>query len=171
MIHSRLHQILIGIFCFGLSGCGKVSDRELVYRQDVLVNNALKDLPLLASFKSRYPHSEHFISYVTGENGRTTWNSKALLFGRYILHMTAPAIIDRKSLKVSLEGEPAFQLREVTSITPLPDGRQQAFYGKTVKFSADDWRRVEASEGDFGVLGIQLKKDKPVPGFTDFVKY
>jgi len=152
-------------------GCGRAGDGEIVKRQDEIVNKALEEIPLLRAFKSRFPDSRHFISYITGKDGSTTWNSKAALFGRYVLQMRVSVNIDRDTFKVRLDSEPAFELKEITAITALPDGRQQVFYGKNITFDADGWKRLEASDGDFETLGIKLKKDQQVEGFSDYSKY
>ena len=84
--------------------------------------------------------------------------------------MRVPATIDRDSLDVRLDAEPAFELKEVTTITVLPDGRQQVAYGKILAFNAADWKQL-ATGGDFEALGIKLKKDQPVPGFSKHSRY
>jgi len=159
------------IACLSFAGCAQADDTEMVKRQDKIVARALEELPLLRAFKNRFPDSRHFISYITGKDGRTTWNSKAALFSRYVLQMRVSASIDRNTLKVRLDAEPTFELKEVTAITALPDGRQQVFYGKNIVFNAADWKRLEASGGDFEALGFKLKKDQPIKGFSDYSKY
>lgn len=166
-----LRVMLAVIACLSAFGCARADEGEMVKRQDEIVARALEELPLLRAFKNRFPDSRHFISYITGKDGRTTWNSKTPIFGRYVLQMRVPARIDRDTLKVHLDAEPAFELKEVTAITALPDGRQQVFYGKNVTFTAADWKRLEAANGDFEVLGIKLKKDQPIEGFSDYSKY
>jgi hypothetical protein len=168
---AKFRLVLFAATCFTLSGCGRLSDRELVIRQDEIVAKALKEVPLLVAFKARFPESVHFISYVTSKEGRTKWNSKSAIHGRYILHMTVPIGIDRKTVQVTLKEEPSFQLREVTFIESLPDGRQSIYYGKKVKISFDEWKRLEASGGDFKVLGLEIKRNSPVSGFSDYTGY
>lgn len=148
-----------------------MNDSELVKRSDEIVARTLKEEPLAAEFGRRFPKSQHFISYITGRNGRPTWNSKAPLFGRYVVQMKVRVNVNRDTGKVQFDAAPAFELREVTSIAALPDGRQEVSYGKTVRLTADDWNLVEANGGDFGVLGIDLKKDQPVAGFADVLRY
>lgn len=159
------------ITCLSAFGCTHADDREMVKRQDEIVARALEEISLLRAFKKRFPDSQHFISYITGKDGRTTWNSKTALFGRYVLQMRVPANIDRDTLKVRLDAEPTFEIKEVTAINVLPDGREQVSYGKSIIFDAADWKRLDATDEDFAALGIKLKKDQPIEGFSDYSKY
>ena len=168
-----IYFVLILIACFMGAGCERADedDSAMIMNQEIIVACALKEEPLLGAFNNRYPKSVHFISYISGKDGQTTWNSKSPLFDRYVLQMRVAATIDRKTLKVQLRGEPSFQIKEVAEIAALPDGRQEVHYGKTFTFSAADWKRLEAAAGDFEVLGIALTKDKPVVGFSDYSTY
>ena len=73
--------VIVGLSAFG---CGRADDINIVKRQGEIVARALEQIPLLRAFKKRFPDSHHFISYITGKDGRTTWNSKAAIFGRYV---------------------------------------------------------------------------------------
>jgi hypothetical protein len=152
-------------------GCLRGDDDQLVKNQDQIARNALSTVPLLRSFKNQYPKSQNFISYITGADGQTTWNSKAALYGRYVLQMSVPVRINSGPLNVQLVGTPSFEIREVTAISTLPDGRQEILYGDTVKINLTDWKKLQAANGDFNAIGVKLKKNKPVKGFGDYSKY
>ena len=164
-----MNRVLFVLFMFVL-GCTRRSDRELVQRHDEIVAYATSDVPEFKAFKQCFPESRSFISYITGQNGDPTWNSKAPLFGRYMLEMTVPIRIDRETFRVTPTASPDFTFREISDISNA-SGREVISYAGAIPFSLADWEKLKAAQGDFDKIGIQLKKNQPVPNFGDFTYY
>jgi hypothetical protein len=144
------------------AGCG-TSGRDDYART---VASAIGTEPNVRSFDALFPNGEHFISYFTGLAGQPLWNSKAGLYGRYVLTMQFDVALDRKAGTLTASGQPEFHLVEVESITALPDGRAEIRYGPTQEqFGPVEWRKLVESGGDLSVLGIDVKKEQPVAGF------
>jgi hypothetical protein len=109
-------------------------------------------------------------------NSPLKWRLSAGLHDRYLFVMETDIVfaqIDPETDEVISPGshdQPAFSLWEVSSVSaPLvlferrhayPSSRTQI---KTL--STDEWKRLVAAQGDFAVLGIQLKRNDPVPNF------
>ena len=98
------------------------------------------------------------------------WFTTALFGGRYEMQMTVNVRIDRRTGQViEVIGEPRFLLLEIDEIQePASAGYRAA--GQR-EFGSHEWHEVVASKGDFAVIGIQLNRDGPVPGFKRYVAY
>jgi hypothetical protein len=162
--------LAITVVFYGV-GCNRSNDGQMVWHQDQIVAKALQEVPLLKDFQRLFPESQHFITYITGKDGPPTWNSKTPLFQRYVFDMQVPIEIDRNTFKVRLTGQPSFYFREVTVITTLPGGRQDVHYGESIPFDLTGWKKLVTVGGDFQSLGIRLKRDQPIVGFSDYSKY
>jgi hypothetical protein len=155
---------LAAIIC--LIGCNSPgSEKNVAEDYDKSLADGLTSLKDASQFEKLFPKSEHFISYYTGD-GTHIWNSKAGLYGRYVLSMQVEIKIDRNTHKVSANGEPKFYLNEVTSVKQLPDGRASISYdGAQVTFGREKWQLLIQRNGDLSVLGFTPKTDAPVSGF------
>jgi len=162
---------LIALIIFSAFSCTRDNKDEIVAHHDQIVAQALKDVPLLRAFKERFPESKHFVSNITGQYGPPTWNSATPLYGRYVFWMIIPVSIDHQTFKVYLDGDPSFYLHEITAIGFLPGGRQNISVGDDIHFDAKMSMKLRATNWNFETLGIKLKKNQPVPGFSNYVAY
>ena len=91
------------------------------------------------------------------------WQTDALFGGRYELVMTERVRVDRRSGRVTeLIEAPRFQFLEIEKT----DGSRTNFRQATQReFGVDQWRQLVKAGGDFSVIGIQLDRNNPVPGF------
>ncbi len=93
------------------------------------------------------------------------------LYSRYEFHLTIGLKLDKTWTKVVGLDKPQFQLNEVKEIERLEDGRFYLSYGDMQKrFDEQDWKKLYTARGDFSVLGIDLRKDQPVPLFAEYWK-
>jgi hypothetical protein len=110
-------------------------------------------------------------------NSPVRWCLTAGLHKHYLLIMKTDLVyakIDPETEKIISPGsheEPVFCLREVSSISIMPrfvlfEQRYAVPKSKEVKIlTADEWNKLVKADGDFSVLGIELKKDDPIPDF------
>jgi len=110
-------------------------------------------------------------------NSPVRWCVTAGLHKHYLLIMKIDIVfakIDPETEEIISPGsheEPVFSLWEVTSVSITPRfvlfGQRYAFpNSKEVKtLTSDEWNKLVKADGDFSVLGIQLKKDDPMPNF------
>ena len=164
-------RLVVVVFPFALlfASCG--FDRNLVGKHDEVVNKALSEVSLFSEFKTLYPDSKHFISYIGIRGKPKTWNSKTGLYGRYTLHMAVPVSVDPGNLKVQLTGTPTFHLYEVASIGKAANGNTHISYADTINVSVEQWAKLVSNHGNWNAAGISLKTDKPVAGFRDYWVY
>lgn len=157
--------LLSAIIC--LVGCYLLgSDKNVAEDYAKSLADGLTSLENASQFEKLFPKSEHFISYYTAIYGTPTWNSKAGIYGRYVLTMQFEIKVDRNTYKVSAMGEPKFYLDEVTSVERLKDGRADIHYdGIHIMFGQDKWQLLIQHNGDLSVFGITPKTDAPVSGF------
>lgn len=94
---------MVALACMVI-GCKDKRDRQMIEKQGDIAAEAIRTIPLLQQFCSRFADGHHFISYVTGKESQTTWNSKVGLFGRYVIDMQVRTAVDRSTLKLSLVG-------------------------------------------------------------------
>jgi len=102
-----------------------------------------------------------------------TWTTIAYLYGRYELWMKIEVRVDyNKCIITEFEGDPKFYLFENKSIELLPTGQRSARNedpDKVPKVDSETWKKVEAANGDLGVLpGID--KNKPLVNFGEWRK-
>lgn len=131
------------------------------------VSSGRATIPHVQQFERLFPGSLHSISYSTGEYGPPTWNSKAALHGRYVLTMQMPLEISReRRSRIVSHGKPTFYLMEIKSVANTPDGRVEVLSGPThATFGPAEWDKIVRSGGDLSVLGLEIRKGEPVPGF------
>jgi hypothetical protein len=110
-------------------------------------------------------------------NSLVRWRLSAGLHKRYLVVMETDIIfaeIDPETEEIISPGshdEPVFSLWEVDSISIYPQlvlfGERHAWAEreKVKTFNNDEWKELVKADGDFSVLGIELKKDDPIPDF------
>ncbi len=140
------------------------------YGQTVI--NGRRTIPYAQQFSELFTNRQEFISYYTGAFGPQTWNSKAGLYGRYVLSMQMRIRMDKTGTNIVNFEPPSFLLREITRIRNSPKdpggGGQLLLDGvpqSTRRFSAAEWEQLVKSRGDLSVLGFQVDTNHPVQGF------
>ena len=123
------------------------------------------NIPWVRDFMRLFPGTRNSFSYYTGQFGSPNWNSEVALYRRYVFTMQVPVTFDWSRTRVVGWGKPTFVLMESTTVTPLPTGQSEITHGAYLNFGEDEWRRVVEDGGSFSSLGIELIKDRPVPGF------
>jgi hypothetical protein len=104
------------------------------------------------------------------------WRLSAGLHKRYLFVMETHIVfakIDPETGEVIAPGshdQPAFSLWEVSSVsTPLVLFQKRYALPSSLSqiktLSTQEWKRLVNAQGDFALLGIQLKKGDPVPNF------
>lgn len=146
-----------------VAGCGRSG---ATYNQAVA--SAVSSEPYVVAFDKLYPGSEHLISYFAGQHGTPQWNSKALIHGRYVLTMQFDVSIDSSGTQVTAASPPQFHLVEVSGVTTSPGGQTSISYDGAFQrqFGIQEWKTLEASGGDLSSLGIEVKRDQPVPNLA-----
>lgn len=135
---------------------------------DLTIANGKASIPSAAQFQELFPKSRHFITYYTGREGPSVWNSKAGIGNRYVLSMQFPITLDRANARVTTFGNPKFVLNEVTNVSQLPDGRYSILYGQQINFERDTWQKFVTSRGDLSVLGLS-EPIQPTSRFDEIV--
>lgn len=110
-------------------------------------------------------------------NSPVIWRLSAGLYGRYLIMMETKIVfaeVDPDTGVITSPGsheEPEFSLWEVLSVTISPKfvlfGHRYASVSRDrIRIlTADEWEELVEADGDFSVLGIELKKNRPVPSF------
>jgi hypothetical protein len=132
------------------------------------VKSGRSTVPYVRQFEQTFPGSSHSISYFTGTHGPTHWNSNALVHGRYTLTMQMSLRLSLLRNRIVSAEEPRFWLVEIESLS-VEAGRVTAIQsgGAQVTFGPAEWQRVVDSGGDLSQLGIQVHRDRPVPGLVE----
>jgi hypothetical protein len=151
-----------------VSGCGR-NERAAKLREahSRALKSGLETIPSVKEFIDLYPDCDNYFSYFTGEAGTTTWRSRTGLYGRYILDMSVEVELDDSRSNVTAFGEPHFSLVEIRNINSGPEGSAEIFYTDCqLRFGPKEWEKVVKTRGDLSVLGLEVVKDHPVPGFS-----
>ena len=156
------------LLMLGVTGLEKWRQFVLRDQHDEIVERALQQNELAGSFARNFPYGTSFISYIAGES--PIWNSKAPLYGRYVIGMQTAAKVDHSNGHVDLGGEPEIYIHEIESISGPGDGNRIS-YGKNWRLSTENTLSLLQNHKTLEDLGINLTKDAPVPGFGDVLPY
>lgn len=135
---------------------------------DDAIRNGVAGIEVVRQFESLYPDAAHSITHYAEAFGRSKWNSRAGLHGRYTLTLQFDIEFDESRTNPEPSEDPTFYLNEIESIEKLPDGRSVIKYtGHSRNYGIDDWRALFEHHGEFESIGEPLIEDRPVPGFED----
>lgn len=143
-----------------------------------MLEHRRKQIPQIVEFERLFPN--YLIEFYAGEPGTigdARWQFTAGLYGRYLMEMNIDVVFGQRDpdsgqiISPGSYSDITFNLREVDDISVSPFvlfPPRQAYPRQTTlidSFGLDKWKQLVASSGDFGALGIQLKRDEPVPDF------
>jgi len=186
MMVIRVHTFFLMLFRFSfylgvlivlssIASCQKATENALDFyaRQKLketqeysnALNDALVNVPCARDFKKSFPLSRESFTSFTGKRGTPNLICMAGLYGRYVLRMDVEVTFDSSRTKVLSYGDPIFCLVEVIGISPLPDDRVAITSTSIKEFGEELWKTIVEHSGDFSTVGIELRKDDPVPGF------
>lgn len=135
------------------------------------MGSARTQIPEIQQFHELFPDATSFISYSTGENGTPTWNSKAGLYGRYVLQMQVKIHFSPDRTKVLDYQESTFYLTDVEGLQP---GRLEGVVGAKDdthrSFGPEQWAKVVKAKGDLSKVFPGIKKENPLKAFERTLK-
>ncbi len=135
--------------------------------QEQMVASGYRMIPQAKQIDDLFGPAWHRVSNYR-EPDTAEWQTEALFGGRYEMWMTVTVRIDRRSGSViQVIGEPRFLLLEVQRIERSGAVAYPAM--NQHEFGADKWQQVVNANGDFSVIGIQLNRNNPVPGWQRYV--
>ncbi|MEW5977244.1 MAG: hypothetical protein AB1898_15750 [Acidobacteriota bacterium] len=139
---------------------------------DAALGQAVKDSSVVRQFRELFPTKNFFFSNYRARSVTSQLLGRVPLHSRYVLSLDLNIRFNDDWTRVTDFAEPAFQLTEVEEIQRLEDGRLYvSFNGDSQKnFGKHEWDRLYEASGDFSVLGIQLRKDQPIPLFDEYWK-
>jgi hypothetical protein len=130
--------------------------------------NGLDQIEPAAQMDQTFDDCRHYIVY-SGPDSVSTWNSSAYFGGRYALTMQVPVKI-KSATSGKVIGEPRFYLNEVRSVAVHPNGVVSTSFARDLKFGPTRWKKVFEANGDFAVIGFQVKTGPPVKNFAAFAR-
>jgi hypothetical protein len=116
-------------------------------------------------------------AYYADPNSPVKWRLSAGLHRRYLMVMETDIVFaemdpeTKEAITPGSHEEPVFSLWEVRDVSISPkfvifrERFALAVREKVKTFTKDEWEKLVEADGDFGVLGIELKKNDPVPDF------
>jgi hypothetical protein len=129
-----------------------------------------KMTPNLKDFLAIYPES--IIRYLSfAETDFPGLSANTTLYDRYKLNMRIPVRYSDDHTKVLSYGLPICYLLEIRSVDSRDDGlggtELGGYSGGDLQkhFGDAEWQKLFKANGDFSVLGYELKQDKPVKNF------
>jgi len=145
----------------------------------VTVRSGRSTIPQVQQIETLFGPGDHFIAgggdrfLPGGANGISQWSTDVYFAGRYHLVMWVEIEVDRRNSEVSrVIGAPKFQIHEVEWVDMSGGTPSISYRGSAQRdFSAADWGKVVEANGDFSVIGIQLRNDAPIQNFPALVKW
>jgi len=163
MLRSTVVSAAIAIWTLGISTYQERYSFRRGPSGSALLSSGYELIPEAKQIDDHFGHAWHFTANFQ-DPSTVQWFSEAIVGGRYELTMVADIWYDEHGATRAL-GAPTFALREISDV----DGRSVS-YGKSYEFSAGEWRKVTAANGDFSVIGIKLDLNNPAPGIDEYRK-
>lgn len=133
--------------------------------------NAKENIPFVREFHEIYPDATSFVTaFAANRRDVTSWNSQAMLYGRYILTLKFPIEFDDDRRQVAFYGDPVFYLEEAIKIEDLPDGRISIHFGEGWEFGSEKWRELVQAKGKLEHVFEGIRANAPVAGFEQYRK-
>jgi len=152
-----------------LTSCRDIAFDLERYKQ--AVKSGFPKIPQAKQIEQLLGESDHFISYHGSRSLGQEWNTEVFFADRYELAMQVEVKVDYWFSEVlEVVGEPKFYLAEITSVDYDNGGVGANMLGIHSEFGPKEWAKVYQAKGDFSVIGIQLKKNAPVPRFEEYVR-
>ncbi len=133
-----------------------------------VIEYVMRTSPWVQGFARLFPGAIHCLRRGTSDED-AWWTSRVLLYGRYHVEFTtSTAWTDRERCELALASEFNFHVRECVRCTLDPAKPGEYIYDDTEdviskSFQRDEWEAFLGAGGDFGILGIELTTDDPVP--------
>lgn len=156
---SRLPAIVLLLACGPLASCNR--------SYDALLQAGKKRSEVPLQFEELYgPQAVR-----SGIGGASSSTHEAVSLwsvthceSRYQISFEANMNVDGARI---LSSEPGtLQINEITAVTDHGQGRIETSYGRHWTITAAQWADVYRAHGDFSVIGIDLRKNQPVPDFS-----
>ena len=145
------------------------------FRYATLDSEDRKKTPHLKEFLAIYPES--IIKYLSfAETDFPGLSVNTTLYDRYKLNMRIPVKYSEDHTKVLSYGLPICYLLEIRSVDSRDDGlggtELGGYSGGDLQkhFGDTEWQTLFKANGDFTVLGYELKQDKPVKNFKFIIQ-
>lgn len=164
-----LALIGLGIFYWYSLASGGVSFTMEGYKE--AVRSGRRQIPETNQIEELFGNSDHFIGHHGDRSLGNDWSTVAYFYDRYVLTMKVDVKVPYSFDKVeTILSEPRFTLNEVEKVTFHSGGDVVgASFGAQHRFSLKDWKKLYEANGDFSVIGIDVKKDRPVKDFGKYV--
>ena len=140
-------------------------ERRIEASSAYLLRIGRESVPEIAQFEQLFPNLEHI--FIEGEpetRGTYRWEFKAGLHRRYVVVMNLDISLG-PSHPICFHSEPEFEVWEAVSAS---GGKCTSVLLK--EFGRQEWQTLADAGGDLIVLGIEVTRNAPVPGFQGFAK-
>lgn len=155
--------------CFDVFSGGDINFTMEGYKE--AVKSGRRQIPEANQIEELFGESDHFIGYHGDRSIGNDWNTEVHFYGRYALTMQVDVKMPTDFNQVeAVLGEPKFYLIEVGKVRKSDTGQIGANIVNDFKFNLDDWKKVYKAKGDFGVIGLDIKKGQPVKDFDLYVQ-
>ena len=142
---------------------------EIQAKYKVALANGMQDIPIIRQFHELYPESSCSFTYFTATDGMTALYCHVALFDKYEFTVQVNNIrFDLSHTRIVQFGMASFSLSETSAVEALPNGATRISNSHDWHFGEADWGQLYAARGEFAVLGIDLDKTHPVPGFREY---
>jgi hypothetical protein len=114
---------------------------------------------------------DHFITHYGFDSNPKPWNTEVFFAGRYTLTLQVDVTIDydRHLVKTNV-APPIFYLHEVAKILRGPKSVEGAEFSGQWVLDESKWEKLVDAKGNWSAIGVDLKTNSPVSGFSDYVQ-
>lgn len=149
------------------------NDGNIEKKYNAAIKQCQDQIPLVKQLDQLFPGNYETISGFSASLGNQKLIMRTSLYGRYELMLQLDIKLNEDRTKLLGYGRPEFVLNEFASVGWHPGGAQgQITYNRNShrKFGKKEWNLLVESKGNLSVLGIEVIKDKPIPGLAEYWK-
>lgn len=163
----------LSIFAILVCCSGRAAVFKTLECYDKVVAEGVKVLVLPTQMEALFnaTNVDHFITDFTTFTNDTEWQSVAYVWGRYMISMSIPIVVDHtKCTIVRARGPADVVINEVVGVSLSEAGTAATKFEGQWRFSQKQWAKLVEKGGDWSVLQIPIITNKPVRGFRLFEK-
>jgi hypothetical protein len=155
-----------------LCACDASMDLDrLEYKQNQAMVDTLSSIEIAKEFNELFPENNRFISRYGLDQKEAEFSITSYLYERYILTLSMTIDFDKDNDVVLKFYDEKILISEVIEIAILPDGRYSQHFGNTYNIPIEEWFKVYEADGDFSKVYVDLKRNEPVEGFSDYAQF
>lgn len=156
-----MRALIFLLAAISLSGCFACEEAE---------KNGPRDLLMVSKFNQLFEEHAEKIGEHRGIGEGKYWESKGLIYGRYIVVLSFKVKVAR-DCSLSRESKPTIRVMEYYDFTRKSEGRGNARGRMVGELLEKEFMSLESGDEIFALIDIIPIRDKPIDGLKDVLSF